>query len=149
MRKNNIILTLIAATIIIAIIVFWAWHKNNWWLLLGIPFSLFFFSNAQTVGHSLGYILTVVIVHIVYSAITGHFEFRVWSWFFFICGFMSYAAACIINGTEQSNWEKKARVNGDNRTFDEYEREKFLNSPEIKEITEKIIEKYKNSPKTD
>jgi hypothetical protein len=143
MRQNKKTLTVIAITLIILVIVLWAWHKNNWWLLLGIPFSLFFFSNAQTVRHSLGFVLTFVLGHIVYTLVSGHFQFAVWSWFFFLCGLMSSAAASLIFGTEESNWEKQAKINGDTRTFEEYEKDKFLNSPEIKEITEKIVDKYK------
>ena len=60
---------------------------------------------------------------------------------------MSYSAACLIFGTEKSNWEKQAKINGDNRTFEEYEKDSFLNSPEIKEMTQKIVDKYKNNPK--
>ena len=147
MRHNKTALIIAAAIIIVLTIVLWAWHKDNWWLLLGIPFSFFFFSNKQTVGHSLGFVITFVIGHIIYTAVIGHFQFAVWSWFFFLCGLMSYASACIIFGTEQSNWEKQAKINGDNRTFEEYEKDKFLNSPEIKEMTQKIVDKYKNSSK--
>ena len=114
---------------------------------MGIPFSFFFFSNKQTVGDSLGFFITFVFGHIIYTAVTGHFQFAVWSWFFFLCGLMSYSAACLIFGTEKSNWEKQAKINGDNRTFEEYEKDSFLNSPEIKEMTQKIVDKYKNNPK--
>jgi hypothetical protein len=41
----------------------------------------------------------------------------------------------------------QAKINGDNRTFEEYEKDNFLNSPEIKEMTQKIVDKYKNSSK--
>ena len=143
MKQNKLIPIVIAIIIIVATIVLWAWHKDNWWFLLAIPFSLFFFSNGQTIGSSLGYILTFVLGHIVYSLVTGHFEFTVWSWFFFLCGLMSYAAASIILGTEKSNWEKQAKLNGDNRTFEEYEKAEFLNSPDIKEMKEKLLDKYK------
>ncbi len=143
MRQNKTILTVIAIIGIVSTIFLWAWHKDNWWLLFGIPFSLFFFSNSQTVGSSLGYVLTFVLGHIVYTLVTGHFQFAVWSWFFFLSGLMSYAPASIILGTEQSNWEKEAKLNGDNRTFEEYEKDKFLSSTEIKEITERLFDKYK------
>ena len=132
-----------AIVVIVATVVLWASHKDNWWLLLGIPFSLFFFSNAQTVRSSLGYVLTFVLGHIVYTLVTGQFQFAVWSWFFFLCGLMSCAAASVIFGLEESNWEKQAKLNSDNRTFEEYEKDKFLNSPEIKEMTEKLADKYK------
>jgi hypothetical protein len=145
LKYNKATLTIIAAVIIISIIVLWSWHKNNWWLLLGIPFSLFFFNNVQAVGNSLGYVLTFVIGHIIYSAIEGHFEFTVWSWFFFLCGLMSYAAACLIYGSQQSNWEKQTNISGDKRMFEEYERDKFLSNPQIKEMTEKFFDKYKKS----
>ena len=143
MKQKKTIPIVIAIIIIVATVVLWAWHKDNWWLFLGIPFSLFFFSNAQTVRSSLGYVLTFVLGHIVYTLVTGQFQFAVWSWFFFLCGLMSCAAASVIFGLEESNWEKQAKLNGDNRTFEEYEKDKFLNSPEIKEMTEKLADKYK------
>ncbi len=149
MRKNKTKLSVIAIIVIIVTIVTWAWHKDNWWLLFGIPFSLFFFSNAETVGSSLGFVLTFVLCHIVYTLIDGHFQFTVWSWFFFLCGFMSYLAATLINGTERSNWKKQAKLNGDTKTFDEYERDKFLNTPEMKAMTEKIIDDINNNKKTE
>ena len=55
---------------------------------------------------------------------------------------MSTAARCAIYGTEESNWELQAKINGDNRTFAEYERDKFLNSSDIKKMTEKLADKY-------
>lgn len=122
----------------------WAWHKDNWWLLLAIPFSIFFFSNSQTVGTSLGYVLTFVLIHIIYTLISGHFQFTVWSWFFFLSGLMSYAFANIIYGSEKNNWENIAKTKGDNRTFEEYERDQFLNDPEIKKTTLDIIDKLQN-----
>lgn len=113
MLLNKTTLKVIAIILIISIISLWAWHKNNWCLLLGIPFSLFFFSNSKSVGTSLGYVLTIVLIHMV-----GKFQFSVSSWFFFLCGLMSYAFACLIYGTEQSNLEKHAKILDDNTAFD-------------------------------
>ena len=143
MKPKKTILTLIAIAVIILTITLWAWHKDNWWLLLGIPFSLLFFNNKETVGKSLGYVLTFVLGHIIYTLISGNFQFGVWSWFFFLCGLISYIAANAIYGLEQTNWEKEAKLNGDNRTFEEHERDEFLNSPEIKELTDNIVNQYK------
>jgi hypothetical protein len=140
MLLNKTTLKVIAIIVIISIISLWAWYKSNWWLLLGIPFSLFFFSNSKSVGTSLGYVLTIVLIHML-----GKFQFTVSSWFFFLCGLMSYAFACLIYGTEQSNREKKAKTLGDNRTFEEHEEEsenqRFLNSPWFKNYLEEKLKK--------
>ena len=145
MRKKKTTLTGLAFTFIIFSIVLWSWHKGNWWLLLGIPFSLLFFSNKETVGRSLGYVLVFVLGNVLYTFMVGSFHFAVWSWFFFLCGLSSFAAASAIFGTEKSNWEEQAKLHGDNRTFEEYEKDNFLNSPEIKQIMEEVTEKYKNN----
>lgn len=60
---------------------------------------------------------------------------------FFVCGLISYASAVIIYGSEKSNWEKQSKLNGDNRTFEEYEKDEFLNSPEIKKFNKRSIKK--------
>ena len=143
MKQKKQLLSVLSILIIVAIVVLWAWHKENWWLLLAIPFSIFFFSNGHAVANSLGYVLTFVLGHMLFTLVSGHFQFAVWSWFFFLCALMAYASACIIYGTEKSNWEKKAKTNGDNRTFEKYEEDEFLNSPEIKKIISDTVDKYK------
>lgn len=125
MKQNKTIPLVIAIIIILATIVGWAWHKDNWWLLLGIPFASFFFGNGHGVGRSLEYVLTLVFGHIIYTLVIGNFQFTVWSWFFFLCGLMSYGAVSIILGTEKSNWEKQSKLDCDNRTFKEYLKEKY------------------------
>ncbi len=142
--KRSILISLFFI-VISAIVIFWSWDKSNWWYILGIPFSLFFFSNKVVVRSNLGYVLTFVLVHIFITFVDGHFLFTVWSWFYFLIGFISCCSACIIFGTEESNWKKQAELMGDIRSFEEKEMDEFLNSKEIKGMTEKIIESHKNN----